>query len=306
MNFEEVIPQTSVQALTEDDVREIVTSMLTSTNTKVNIANITGTGQIKQGVDLVAGEPLAAGKPIFIGADGKAYVAHSFSSTITARYVGISTGLGSVGQGTAIQISGANMNLSGLTAGSLYYLQDPTVDQSDAGTGADRSIYGDQWCAQTFVPATTQATSVVYLKMRKNGTPTGDVTVSLRATAAGAPTGSDLVSTTVVATSLSASYADVLFVFTTPYVLTVGTTYAIVVRAAATDNLNPVEANSRGSSGYASGQIYTSTNGGSSWSSATDDLNFKTYYSGGSLGTTAGTVSKQVGFAVNATTLSLT
>lgn len=98
------------------------------------------------------------------------------------------------------------------------------------GDDANQSIYGEDWNAQTFTPSTTHQISSVRLYLNKVGSPSGNITVSIRATSSGKPTGSDLTFGTVLASSVGTSSGWIEITFDTSYLLVAGTKYAIVVR----------------------------------------------------------------------------
>ncbi len=135
-------------------------------------------------------------------------------------------------------------------------------------TGEDgtREVGGVNWSGQTFKPAITHTIGRVVLTMYRVGTP-GDVTVSIRATSGGLPTGADLTSVTIDGDLLPtlASRAPVNLDFP-GVLLTAATTYAIVWRAVTTsmgiitDDTSPT---------YTDGSRVDSANSGSSWAAIT-------------------------------------
>ena len=76
-------------------------------------------------------------------------------------------------------------------------------------TGDDNGslIYSTVWNAQTFTPASSHTILKVNLKLIKVGNP-GTITVSIRATDAGKPTGVDLCSGTTNGNTLSLSTSE--------------------------------------------------------------------------------------------------
>ena len=146
----------------------------------------------------------------------------------------------------------------------------------DGGTGANADI----WEAQTFTignTGTDEEHTVTYVNLRvyKEGSP-GTVTVSIRATAGGAPTGSDLCS---VGQSVPYGTNWVTFTFASPTLLSASTKYAIVTRAPDGDGSNYVSwREDRTSPTYTGGSSFESSDSGSSWSAqATKDFLFQEY-----------------------------
>lgn len=182
--------------------------------------------------------------------------------------------------GTPVMVTGtpalnANFftNLIGLTPATVYYYR-ARVDNGASGYGSvqtfstqgSATIYENLtsgcgvsdnatagfWDYQTFTDNTTgtydaHTVTSIWLYLKKVGTPLGDVTVSLRHTSAGVPTGTDLLDTsgaaatkTFPANSLSTSYSWYEFVFNPPIELEANTQYAIVLRVIDGDSTNYV------------------------------------------------------------------
>ena len=134
----------------------------------------------------------------------------------------------------------------------------------------DDSLGGFQattWHPQTFTTTSAYTISSVKLLVARLGTP-GNLTVSIRATAAGKPTGGDLATVTVDPSSFTTDSAGlwVEFTFTVPYALLNATVYAIIARTATGDNDNRVYWRADISSpSYSGGQSGVSIDSGSSW-----------------------------------------
>ena len=151
-------------------------------------------------------------------------------------------------------------------------------NEGDTSAG---QYYGVNWTGQTFKPDSTFTILYVKLKLARVGSP-GTITVSIRATSAGLPTGADLISGTTDGDTLTTNAAGewrtiTLFPGTT---LTADTTYAIVVRALdgdistnymwwRADNTSPT---------YTNGSVVSSSNAGDTWGSTTGtDFMFETW-----------------------------
>lgn len=141
-----------------------------------------------------------------------------------------------------------------------------------AWDGIVRSIYSNSyWYAQTFTPQTTHdITSVVLSLGRPSGESPGTVTVSIRETTTGKPSGDDLCSGTTDGNTVpevgwpTPIPEEREITFSTNPTLTLGTKYAIVVRALSGSSSNKLYWSASTSSVYANGDQCFS-NGGSSW-----------------------------------------
>lgn len=128
-------------------------------------------------------------------------------------------------------------------------------------------LYAQDWRAQTFTAESTHSVTSVRLKLRREGSP-GEVTVSIRATdGSGHPTGADLTSGTTdgntLPTGASWEWREITL---TPYFLTSGTKYAIVVRAPNGTSGNELRWRGDGSSPtYAGGEYGVSDDSGTTW-----------------------------------------
>lgn len=139
-----------------------------------------------------------------------------------------------------------------------YYI---TGDDSLGG------FYGSTWHPQTFTTTSAYTISSVKLLVARIGSP-GNLTISIRATAGGEPTGGDLCSVTIdplsITTNESGEWKE--FTFDTPYSLSNSTVYAIVARTASGDADNRIYWRADISSpSYAGGQSGLSVDSGSSW-----------------------------------------
>lgn len=136
------------------------------------------------------------------------------------------------------------------------------------GDNSAAPIYGlSLYCGQTFTPSIAHPISSVKLLIYRLGSP-GTVTVSIRATNQGKPTGSDLcVGTTdgdTLTTNTAGEWREITFSASTA--LTASTMYAIVVRALSGAVLNRVFWRCDSTSAtYANGTYTSSYDSGSNW-----------------------------------------
>src|SRR4029079_19453249 len=114
----------------------------------------------------------------------------------------------------------------------------PNIDQSNtAGTTTGTSFGTTSWGGQTFVPAVTGQLVKVGVQLFCSGCTgtTPNLTLSIRATAGGLPTGADLATATITGFS-SGSAVSYTANFASPLTVTAGTQYALAIRPTA----NPV------------------------------------------------------------------
>jgi len=137
----------------------------------------------------------------------------------------------------------------------------------NAGDDSGRSIFQANWDGQTFTTDAAYTCTSVKIKLYKSNNPSGDVTVSLRATSAGVPTGDDLASATVACSEITTTPgAWHEFVWDSPVQLDGSTQYAIVIKALDADSDNRIFSRCDGSSPtYSGGTGIDSSTGGSSW-----------------------------------------
>lgn len=182
---------------------------------------------------------------------------------------------------------------SSLTDGQKYYWRfrtrtgtGYTADQTHttaSGSGnALRDAAARTGLGQSFVPDYSLPLARVALKLKKTGSPTGNLWVEIWSDAPGAPSAQMLSdSATVDVSTLTGSYASVNFDFATPVPLVAGTTYWIVLQGDNTINgTDYAEWEHSGSNSYSDGVpvkhdavVAWTTNG-------TSDHLFTTYYQG--------------------------
>ncbi|KKL09846.1 hypothetical protein LCGC14_2561800, partial [marine sediment metagenome] len=153
----------------------------------------------------------------------------------------------------------------------------------NTGDGSGAVMYAQYWAAQTFTPSAAHIITSVKLKLYRFGSP-GTLTISIRATSEGKPTGNDLATGTTNGNNLpvSSPYEWREIALGNGCELSSGIEYAIVVRALngsgfenakwRLDNSSPT---------YASGTYTYSNNSGSSWSvTAGSDFLFEDWGTG--------------------------
>jgi hypothetical protein len=142
----------------------------------------------------------------------------------------------------------------------------------------NRQIYDFIWASQTFTPSVSHKITSVKLKIWRFGS-CGTITVSIRATSSGLPTGSDLCSGTRTQNDISQNTSGEWHEITlgSGYDLVAGTKYAIVVRAPSGNSSNNLYWRSDQSSPTYSGGTYChSSDYGASWSVyASEDTMFE-------------------------------
>jgi len=137
--------------------------------------------------------------------------------------------------------------------------------------------YGDRWAAQTFEDVKKWNIVSVAIPLYRTGDG-ANVTVSIRATSANVPTGSDLcVSSAVDCSSITTNTQGewITFTFTVSYSLSASTRYAIVARS---DGSASHKVNWVSKLGYTNGSAYISyTDAGETWQIVSSDYGFRAY-----------------------------
>ncbi len=149
-------------------------------------------------------------------------------------------------------------------------------DYYNTGDDGERSFSGASWESQTFTAGASYEVTSVKLKCFRGGSGVATVTVAIKATSGGLPTGANLAEATMAYNDLPLSADWVTFTFGSSYSLTSGTKYAIVFY-----NNQSYDTRWRcdGSSPtYSGGSRVYSINSGSSWTEdTTRDFLFETY-----------------------------
>ena len=119
-------------------------------------------------------------------------------------------------------------------------LTNTTVYEEYLDSSQTNNIYDVLWQGQTFTPSISHNVTSAWLMLARAGSP-GTVTVSIRATSAGKPTGGDLCSGTTDGDTLTTNATECewrQFTFSSGYYLSADTQYAIVARAIAGNTSN--------------------------------------------------------------------
>lgn len=155
-------------------------------------------------------------------------------------------------------------------------------DSNTAGSESALNGGGTYWLGQTWTPSSDYTVKSVGLRLKKVGASIGNVIVSIRATAAGIPTGGDVATALIPAASLTSALAWHEAVLDVPFAATNGTMYAIVIRS--TGSAYPASQFQLGyvSGGdvYANGTKLSSDDYGITWASVggeTDDIWFRLF-----------------------------
>lgn len=199
----------------------------------------------------------------------------------------------------------------------VHNLNQQSTTLGNSGVGTTTTT----WLGQTFTPSVSGPMSRADLKLFCAGCTgtTPNLTVSLRATAAGLPTGADITSETLAGFSSGAATWYTVN-FASPPMLTAGTQYAIVIRATANPSpgtyaWNRSGAAATGADVYAGGTRVTSANSGGTWAitltgGVSTDFGFKVYvdtgFTSGNQVSSLKDANPQVGYLADWTTLSWT
>lgn len=151
--------------------------------------------------------------------------------------------------------------------------------QSDADEFA---IVGDdagteKASAQSFQLGIAVKVKAIQIHLKKNAGTPGDITVQIETNSTSVPSGTtanaNAVATIPAFTSTTADWITVEF--PAEFTLNASTTYWITLKTAAAANDNNYGWSTKSTTGYASGNNATSTNGGSTWSAGTKDGYFR-------------------------------
>jgi hypothetical protein len=182
-------------------------------------------------------------------------------------------------------LAGIATNVDLTTSPGDVTLVNIAVDQQNtAGTTTGTGFGSPAWTGQTFIPSVTGQLLRVETTIFCNGcgaTPP-NLTLSVRATAAGLPTGADLASVTIPGSNYSSgSTVTFMATFGAPATLTAGTQYALVMRPVSAPAGSGYFWIRSSPSTYANGSRVLSADSGGTWSAdTTRDYNFKAVMAG--------------------------
>jgi hypothetical protein len=180
-----------------------------------------------------------------------------------------------------------NCDLTG-SPGDVTLLNGPSIDQQNTTLSTSGvAITIATWGGQTFTPAVTGQLTSVDTNLFCSGCTgtTPNLTLSLRATSGGLPTGADLASATISGfNSGAAGYFSANF--SSPPTLTAATQYALVVRPSANPSPGTYALTRSSTNVYAGGTRVSGATSGTVWSSPltagqTTDAGFKVYMNTG-------------------------
>ncbi len=186
----------------------------------------------------------------------------------------------------------ANLDLT-TTPGNVTLDNSAALDQQNTSLGTSGvGITTTTWAGQTFTPTLSGQLVRAEINLFCSGCTgtTPNLTLSLRATSAGLPSGADLASATINGFNSGAS-GYFTATFAVPPVLVAGTTYALVIRPTANPSpgtyaLTRSGTSTAGANTYAGGTRVTGATSGTVWSipltgGVSTDAGFKTYMNTG-------------------------
>ncbi len=133
------------------------------------------------------------------------------------------------------------------------------------------------WMGQTFTPVVGHTLANVRAKLSKAvGSTVGTLTIAIRATSGGLPTGADIVSVSFDGNTLSETPVTNWFRVFMSTVLSVGVLYAIIIYAPASD-ASAVIWRLDAAAGYTVGESVSSANSGVTWTTVGSDQMFEEY-----------------------------
>ncbi|HEX9982141.1 MAG TPA: IPT/TIG domain-containing protein [Thermoanaerobaculia bacterium] len=184
--------------------------------------------------------------------------------------------------------TGLGTNVSFTDVAGSVVLAKPSLDQqnttlSTSGVGINITTWG----GQTFTPSVSGTLTAADINLFCSGCTgtTPALTLSVRATAAGLPTGADLATATITGFNSGAS-AYYTGTFGTPPALSAGTTYALVIRPTANPSAGTYALTRSATNVYVGGQRVNGATSGTVWTAPltagqTTDAGFRTYMDSG-------------------------
>lgn len=147
-----------------------------------------------------------------------------------------------------------------------------TIDQEQSQSGYNFVVYGNRWSAQSTIPSLDTVTKIE-LYVKKGGSPSSDVIVSIR----DALSGSDLTSVSHPSSSIGTSYGWIEFNLSDNSVVP-GVTYNIVLCTSNGSFSDSYSWSLGYNTPYTDGNLWYSCNSGTSWIPYNwYDFCFKTY-----------------------------
>ena len=173
-----------------------------------------------------------------------------------------------------IEAGSNQIDICWYTEGS-YSLQENHIETANLHD----SLQGTNWIAQTFTSTSAQNVKKVNIEVKKEGSPQGNLIVSIRNTSEGKPTGNDLISVTIAPADVPSDYGWLDCIFDDSCELSDATMYAIVMRSPGTSGENYYKFSITTTEDfYANGTKVTSVNSGDTWNIvAGSDYLFKVY-----------------------------
>jgi len=173
-----------------------------------------------------------------------------------------------------------NIDLS-VNPGDVTLKNSVASDQANTGgTNTGTNFDAVNWTGQSFIPAVsgTLMKADVQLFCNPCGATRPNLTLSVRATSAGVPTGADLATAIIPGSPFSGSVVLYTATFVAPTPLTSGTQYALILRPDAAPAGTSYFWIRSSPSTYANGQRVLSADSGATWATdVTRDFNFRTY-----------------------------
>ena len=278
-------------------------SALTIAGDLVNIDSATGEiqGDVSGIIELTAAYDMQPGRAIFVNSSGDASLVDASVAGNTTSYIGIA--INSVQQGATarVQVSGVNRDLTGLTVGSAYFLQD---GRTLSASGASTFSPGNNYVSQKFSTGTKTHVDLVMFRVARTAGGSGNVVISIQSDSAGVPSGVVLWSETVAVSTIPTAASDNYY-YPNLTGLSTSTTYHLVINISGVSGTTFTwHTATAGTGTYSEG--YRTSADGTTYSAASADALYSTVQMGfGDIGTTAGTNSKRIGVALSATELLL-
>jgi hypothetical protein len=201
----------------------------------------------------------------YLGPDSFTFKANDGQADSTAATVSLAVSIVDTTQ--ADFGAGSVTNTDRVSSPNNVVLASGNADQQNLTTNSRAIIISPtSWGGQTFTAGVSgllgKVQILIYCSLCTGPIP--DVTVSVRATSGGLPTGSDLATGTI--TGISNNQAYLYAVFSTPLAITAGTQYAILIRPNAIPSGNGIGLIYNGTDVYPGGARLVGANSGTSWS----------------------------------------